>query len=235
MNRRINVLTAGCVVGLAMVGTATAQTRVPYNENPNAIRVRFGEFRPDGESLYWQQRELDFFGTAGDWEDSSWGVDYFRMLNERLGLVLGISQWEGADRTSFRDFVDNAGRDILHDASLEINRFDVGLVYYFLRRNARLSPYIGGGGSFHDYTLEERGDFIDFDTFDVVSGTFGSVGDAFGGFWMVGLEVSVSKTIGIFGEARWNSARDTLGGDFSEFGKIDLGGRDVSVGASLRF
>lgn len=235
MKRRTHTVAAAGLLAIAVAGSAYAQTRVPYNANPNAIRVRYGEFRPDGDSQYWRQREVDFFGGTSDWEDSIWGVDYHRMLTERWVFVAGFNSWEGEQRTSFRDFVDDRGGEIEHEASLQTDRLDLGIAYYFLRRNARVSPYAGFGGSFHEYDLEETGDFIDFDSGDVFFGSFSTSGDAFGWFWLVGVEVSVTDQVGIFGEARWNDASDELRGDFLDFGRLDLGGRDLSLGVSFRF
>ena len=235
MNRTKTLLLAGCLVASTAAGTAQAQSRVAYNENPNSVRLRFGEFKPAGESIYWEQREFDFFGTADDWEDSSGGLDFQHLWNERMGFTVGVSEWEGGQLTSFRDFTDADGFEISHEADLDITRLDFGVVFYPLRRNARISPYFGGGGSLTDYALRESGDFIDFDTFDVSDGTFETDGDTTGWFWLLGVEVTVMEHLGVFAEARWYNADDNLRDAFQDFGSIDLGGRDLSFGASVRF
>jgi hypothetical protein len=143
---------SGLFVLLAAV-PAAAQTRVPYNDRPNSVRLWAGQFEPDGSSHYWRQRASDFTGSASDFEDTILGIDYVHMLSERVGVMATLTGWEGEDRQAFRDFVDEQGNDILHDTSLEITSFEGGVLYYFRRRNATVSPYIGGGGGFVDFEL----------------------------------------------------------------------------------
>lgn len=220
---------------LLALAPAHGQTTEPYNDRPSAVRVRFGEFEPEGDSIYWDQREIDFTGSVDDFADSIYAVDFVHMLTERWGVMASVSYYEGQDRQAFRDFVDDRGADILHDTSLEVATLNVGMVFHLLRRDAAVSPYIGGGFGFYGYDLEESGDFIDFDTFEVFPGTFTADGDAFGAYLLVGLEVPLTAQVSIFGEARWHDADDELEGDFREFGTIDLGGQEYSAGLSFRF
>lgn len=233
--RWLGILVTATALAVGVTSIGAAQVRRPYNPNPNTVRLRIGEFEPDGESLYWEQRERDFTGRAEDFEDTIFGGDYVRMLSERWGVLLSASRWEGEDRQAFRDFVDNFGNEIEHDASLEITSLGVGVVVHILRRTAVVSPYVGGGLGYYAYDLEESGDFIDFDTFEVFPGTFRADGDAFGGFFLLGLEIPITRSVGIFGEGRWHSVDDDLTDDFEGFGDIDLGGREIAAGVSVRF
>ncbi|MEE2778170.1 MAG: hypothetical protein VYE73_15565 [Acidobacteriota bacterium] len=234
MKRKTTTLLAGCLIVLS-AAAASAQTRVPYNDNPNSFRIRSGEFRPDGNSIYWEQREIDFFGTADDWEDSSWGVDFQHRWSEHLGFRIGFNNWDGGVRTSFRDFVDDDDFEIEHDASLDVDRLDFGIVWYPIRASRRLAPYVGGGFSFAEYALEERGDFIDFGTFDVTEERVFTEDNTMGWFWVAGLEVGLAEHVAAFGEARWYAVDDSLRNGFREFGNLDLGGRDLSAGLAFRW
>lgn len=214
---------------------AAAQTQRPYNDNPNTLRLRIGVFQPIGDSQYWDQRELDFTGDENDFEDTIYGIDYTRMLTERLGVLVSGTYYEGGNTAAFLDYVDDFGNDIEHETTLEITQFDVGLVYHLLRRNAAVSPYLGGGIGFYGYDLKESGDFIDFHTFDVFSGTFNAQGSTVGGFFLAGLEIPITDQVGVFGEARWDWASDELEDDFNGFGEIDLSGGQLVGGVSFRF
>jgi hypothetical protein len=222
-------------VSVAAAVPAAAQRRRPYNDNPNTIRLRVGEFSLDGDSQYWDQREIDFTGGVDDFDDTIFGVDYTRMLTERFGLLVSGSVYEGSNRAAFLDFEDDFGNDISHRTSLDITQLDLGVVFHLLRRDAVVSPYVGGGIGFYGYELEESGDFIDFGNFDIFEGTFNAEGDAVGGFFLVGLEIPITDQLGVFGEGRWHSVNDELGDDFGEFGEIDLGGRELVAGVSFRF
>jgi len=225
------------VVAIALVAAvpSSAQRRRPYNPDPNTLRLRIGEFQLDGDSQYWDQRDFDFTGGVEDFDDTIFGVDYTRMLTERFGVLVSASHYEATSTAAFLEFVDPLGFDIVHDTTLEITQFDLGLVFHILRRDAVVSPYVGGGIGFYGYDLEESGEFINFDTFDIFQGTFTADGNAVGGFFLVGLEVPITEAFGIFGEARWHSVDDELGGDFDGFGDIDLGGREYVAGVSFRF
>jgi len=231
--RRIVPLLVTVLVAAAL--PAAAQNRRPYNEFPNTIRLRAGIFQPNGDSQYWDQRERDFTGDENDFEDLIFGVDYVHMMTERLGVLVSGSYWEGENTAAFLDFEDDFGNDITHDTSLEVTSLDLGLVYHFLRRDAAVSPYIGGGIGFYGYDLEESGDFIDFDTFDIFRGTFTAEGNTVGGFFLAGLEIPIGRQAGIFGEARWDWASDELEDDFNGFGELDLSGVQIVGGVAFRF
>jgi hypothetical protein len=214
---------------------AAAQTSRPYNAFPNTIKLRAGIFQPNGDSQYWDQREFDFTGDEDDFEDTIFGVDYIHMFSERFGVLVSGSYWEGGNTAAFLDFEDDLGNDIEHDTTLEITSFDLGLVYHFLRRDAAVSPYVGGGIGFYGYDLEESGDFIDFSNFEIFTGTFDASGSTVGGFFLAGLEVPLGEQFAIFGEARWDWASDELEDDFREFGDIDLSGGQLVGGIAFRF
>lgn len=223
---------------LAVSSIASAR---PYNSSPNSLKFRYGEFELDGDSIYWQTRREDFFGSESAFDDDRLGVDFTRMVSERLGVMVSVSQHDGQQTTAFRDFVDDLGADIEHTTDLETADLSAGMVFYLLRRDAIVAPYIGAGLGIYFYDLTESGDFIDFDTFAICSGscifegTFTGQGEALGLFFLVGIEVPVTASFSIFGEARWHDARADLEGDFHDFGEIDLGGKELSFGISFRF
>ena len=68
---------------IAAAQPAAAQTSRPYNAYPNTIKLRVGLFQPNGDSQYWDQREIDFTGDEDDFDDTIFGVDYTHMLTER--------------------------------------------------------------------------------------------------------------------------------------------------------
>jgi hypothetical protein len=220
---------------LTAVVPAAAQTSRPYNAYPNTIKFRVGIFQPYGDSQYWDQREIDFTGDEDDFEDTIFGVDYTYMFTERFGVLVSGSYYEGGNTAAFLDFEDDLGNDIEHETTLEITQFDVGMVYHLLRRDAVVSPYLGGGIGFYGYRLEESGDFIDFSDFDIFSGTFDASGNTVGGFFLAGLEVPLGNQFALFGEARWDWAGDELDDDFDEFGDIDLSGAQLVGGIAFRF
>ena len=222
---------------LLLTTTAWSQSSRPYNDRPSSFRLSYGEFTPEGNSTYFRTRQADFFGSSNDFEDDRFGAAYIRTVNERWGYIINGHAWEGAQTTSFRDFIDGQGDDIFHTANLEIIDLGAGIVFYPIRRNAVVAPYFAGGLAVYGYKLTETGDFIDFETDDlaVFSGSFSDSGDTIGFFWIIGLEIPLGPRLAVFGEYNWTYARTDLTTDFVSFGEIDLGGEELALGLSFRF
>jgi opacity protein-like surface antigen len=207
----------------------------PVADREGEFRLRFGAFRPAGNSQYWDDKALDFTGDASDLEGASGGIDYLLGLGNHLSLMFSGSYYQGNTTQSYRDFVDNSGRRIRHDTTLDIGSATLGLVYHFTGPDAPVSPYIGAGGGGYFYRLEENGDFVNFNhNNDIFNARLKSDNTAFGGYLLVGLEAPISRSVSLFAEGRWTKVDDELKDDFEGFGKIDLSGRELSAGIAWR-
>jgi opacity protein-like surface antigen len=216
----------------AVSAPAWAQ-RGPY-ERDGAFRLHVGSFAPEGDSEYWDDKFEDFTGDIDDLENISLGADYLLSLNRNLGLLFSGNYYEGDQTQAYRDFVDNFGDDIRHDATLSIASFTGGLQFSFLGPDAPIIPYVGAGGGVYIWNLEENGDFIDFGTVndEIFTASLESEGEAFGWYWQVGLEAPITHRMSVFAEGRWTRVDDELDGDLAPFGDIDLGGREFMAGIS---
>lgn len=212
---------------------AWAQPRGPY-ERDGAFRFHIGAFRPEGDSEYWDDKFNDFTGDIGDFENLSIGGDFLWSLNRNLGLLFSGYYYQGDTTQSYRDFEDNFGNRIRHDATLEITSFTGGILFSPLGPSAPIIPYVGVGGGIYLWRLEEDGDFIDFGTVndEIFTALLESDGEAFGWYGLLGFEVPINPAISLFVEGRWTQADDELSGDFEGFGDIDLSGRQFLAGIS---
>ncbi|MGH9379465.1 MAG: outer membrane beta-barrel protein [Thermoanaerobaculia bacterium] len=204
----------------------------------NVLRFQLARLTPRGEGNYWPEKELTFTGSADDFEDLSFTLDYQRLVTNRISVMLSAGFFEGAEDQAYLDFIDDLGNDIVHRTTLERAAFTVGLLVHPLGRDAVVSPYLGGGLGAYLWRLTESGDFINFnvDPPFIFTDTFEDEGDAFGHYWIVGLEVPLSWSWAAFAEARWHNADQELGGaDFIGFGELDLSSREVGVGVSVSF
>lgn len=208
----------------------------PYTA-PNELRFRLGLFEPSGESAYWQEKQLDFSGAPEDFEDLIGGLEYLRRLGPRVSLVAGGSVYSTESSQFYRDFVDENGLDIVHDTLLDIGTLTLGVRASLTGSEAPVQPWIGAGGGFYIWTLEESGDFIDFSPPEpfIFSATFTDDGAAFGWYYAAGIDVPLGSEIVLFAEGRWDEAEDELSGDFEGLGDLDLSGREFSGGLSWRF
>ncbi len=215
---------------------ATAQGSYRTYGGDSEFRFRVGTFEPDGESEYWDDTFFDFTGSTESFEDTIAGVDYVHRLGRRVGVMASINAFEADARQAYRDFVDADGRDIRHTTFFEVTSATLGLLFHLTGPEATLQPYLGGGGGFYSWTLEESGDFIDFaGGNEIFTDTFLAEGDAFGTYFVAGLSVPVGESFTLFAEGRWDSADDELADDFEGLGTLDLAGRQIAAGLSWRF
>lgn len=220
---------------LALAAPASAQ----FYDRDNTLRFRGGLFEPEGDSEYWDDSAALFTSDAAELEDLILGFDYQRSLagNGRLSLLLSASAFEGEEDREDRFFVEEPGGfPIEHRATLTVASFTAGLNLNFAP-NAPVQPYVGVGGGFYVWELEESGDFVlegpQFD--EIFRERFVDDGAAIGYYWLAGVAVPLGPGWGVFAEGRWHRAEDELGGDFEGFGDLDLSGREISAGFSWTF
>jgi opacity protein-like surface antigen len=236
MSRRVHVMVAliGLLV-LSMPAFAQHYSRRYAQNEDGEFRLRVGSFRPEGDSDYFRGIQNDFTNSdTSDFEGPDFGLDYLLPLNDRMSLMFSGSYFEGTTTGSYRNFEDNLNNRIRHDTTLDVGTATVGLVFHLLPRGSSIQPYIGAGGGAFPYRLQERGDFIDFGdpTNPIFSSRLSSRGTAFGYYGLVGLEAPITRSVSIFAEGRWTRAKVDLKDDFEGFGKLDLGGREISAGLS---
>jgi len=227
------ILGPACGLLLAALPALAGTHSRPYDRE-GQFRLQGGVFRPEGDSDYWRGIERDFTGTIKDFEDPSVGLDFLLPLNDHLSLDFAGSYYQGKTTSSYRNFVDNRGDRIRHDTTLDIASATIGVVFHVTGPDAPVRPYIGAGGGAYPWRLEESGDFIDFrpNPDDVFTARLRSDGVAYGGYWLAGLDVPISRDVSLFAEGRWTKVDDDLDKDFEGFGKLDLSGRQVSFGIS---
>jgi len=237
---------AGAALMCALVGAAPAaaedQTYYPppahYGHGPDmTFRLRLGLFTPSGDSDYWHGAEQEFTTKTSDFEDLVYGMDFIWNMHQPVGIMFSGDYYDGKNDMSYRDFVDTAGREIFHTTELDIAPLTAGIVVRLAPEGFPVKPYIGGGGGLYFWHLDETGDFIDFggNRNIIFNDSFHDDGTTFGGYALVGLDVPIGTYFSVFGEARWDWAKDDLTGDFAGLGKLDLGGRRLTGGVAWHF
>src|SRR5687768_11469285 len=150
------------VVVCLLVGSLPAEAqhrrgRRSYDryDNEQSFRLRLGMFTPEGDSDFFDETELDFTGSAEDFEDVVGGVDYIFNVQRHVGLMLSADYFEGQQDQSYRDFVDNRGNRITHTTTLEITPVTAGLVIKLAPEESPILPYVGGGGGIYAWRYRE--------------------------------------------------------------------------------
>jgi opacity protein-like surface antigen len=218
----------------ALAAPASAQ----YYQRDNAFRFRAGLFEPEGNSEYWDDTEVSFSGEAADLEDLILGFDYLRGLGGggRISLQVSVAGFEGQDDRQDLFFEDEAGFPIVHTATLTVASFTAGLNLNLIPHGP-IQPYVGAGGGYYVWELEENGDFVfSGPVFDeIFTELFADEGATIGYYFLAGVAVPITDGWSVFAEGRWHRAEDELGSDFEGFGDLDLSGREISAGFSWSF
>lgn len=222
----------GVLVVLTGLGTASAPATAD-----SSVRFRLGQFTPDGESEYWEGKEIDFTGEAEDLEGVFGGLDFLFEPADFVGLIVSVDRFENDMDQEYREFVDAAGNPIVHETNLEITPLTVGVLVRLAPPRSPVRPYLGAGAGLYLWRLEERGEFIDFitDPPQIFDGEFTDEGEPFGYYLMAGIEVPVGPYFSFFAQGRWDEADDELENDFAGLGELDLSGRRLAAGISWRF
>jgi hypothetical protein len=202
-----------------------------------SFRVMLGYFHPDGSSEYWDDKFTDFTGSESDFNDFSFLMDYRLPVSEAGAFLFGAGWYEGATTQGYRDWVDGSGRPIRHRTSLRTFELTGAFIYEIGERNYPVTPYVGAGGGFLWWELQERGDFIDFtdDDLPIIQAWYGSNDVTFSLFALTGLDVRLGDAWSLVGQFRYRWADDELGGNFAGFGNLDLSGFDYTFGAAFHF
>ena len=200
-----------------------------------SLRGYIGVFSPQGDSAYWNDTFEVFTGSASDFEDVVFGVDYLWRTSNHAGLMFGGSFYSGATTQAYRDWVDADGAEVTHTTTLDLTDLTAAYVWRFGARGAR--PYIGGGGGLLWWSLREQGYFIDFAAQDlpIVFANYYSSGTTWELFGLAGLDLPIGYRWSFFIEGRYRWAEADLNKDFSGFGTIDLSGLQVAGGFSWNF
>ncbi|HEY0780994.1 MAG TPA: hypothetical protein VGE98_00955, partial [Thermoanaerobaculia bacterium] len=187
------------------------------------LRFRLGDFRPAADDQYWNDSFRQFTGSASDFENVSFGVDYIFHLAPQVGLIFSGDVYEGQGTQSYRNFVDQNGFRIRHDTNLDIASLTAGVLFDLAPRRAPIRPYLAAGGGFYSWRLRESGDFIDFSTANnqIFTSTLKADGVTPGFYALVGIDVPVGRRVSLFAQGRYQWAKDTLNKDFEGFGKLD--------------
>jgi opacity protein-like surface antigen len=227
------------IVSLAtlLVGAGAARAQGGHYAGESVGRIAFGWFEPDGDSAYWQEKEIDFTGSAADFDDVTLSLDYAYFWSDRFAAIISLSGWEGDETQAYLDFVDTSGRDISHLTTLSTGWLEAGLLFHLFAGRRAVMPYLGAGAAVAFWELTEEGEFIDFDASppSIFADRFFADGETFGYFLLAGLEIPVSATVSLFAEGRWRAADDELDRDFAGFGTLDLSGRSLTGGVSISF
>jgi opacity protein-like surface antigen len=181
----------------------------------------------------------------GDFDAFLFGADGSFAVASRVDLVAGFEVSKASMSSEYRDFVDQNDLPILQDTRLTIVPVTLSVKLYLTPRGREVSryayvpskvrPYVGGGGGFVWYELEQVGDFVDFVDLSIFTSGFHSSGWGWATQAFGGVEVGLTPRWFLSVEGRYLWSEADLGDDFVSFEPIDLSGARIGAGIGFSF
>ncbi len=213
------------------------------------LSVRGGHYlAAAGSDIYDEYVELLTL-DHGDFSGSALAGELGIRLGSRFDVVAAVGRTSSSARSESRTHT--ADPPIEQTTSLRRIPVTATLKYYPLARGrsigsnawipVRLTPFLGIGGGALKYSLEQSGEFVNYETCDeanvcdIFASEFASEG------WTQTLHVAggtdywLTPRLGVSAELRYQWGSAPLGSGFSGFENIDLRGLQSTLGLSVRF
>lgn len=238
----------GLVLPVFLGSVAPARAQGPdflFGAPKGSVTMRGGWlFASTGSDVY------SFFSDlltieSSDFDGPTFGGDVAFALHPRFDLVVGLDFSRSGVSSEYRDFVESNDLPIVQETELTTVPITAGLKLYVGPRGRDISryayvpaafrPYVGGGGGFLYYRLEQVGDFVDFVDFSIFSAQLQSDGWGLAAHAFAGVDVRLTPKWYLTVEGRYLWADADLESDFVGFDPIDLSGFRTNVGFSYTF
>ena len=257
--RRVLVVAVAALLSWPTAISAQARGTDFLSRSPMmSFGIRGGYARAQAGSDLFDYARKTFTLDTNDFASFAWGATVAVGITENLDVELGGGVARSSTRSEFRHWV---GLDDLPiDQTTMFLRVPVtiSLKWYFKDRGRsvgqfiwvpqRWAPYAGGGGGALWYRFEQEGNFLDFQTLDVFSGTFETKGTTGTAHAFLGVDVLLSSKVVLTAEGRssWGTTHlgdegrsswgtTPRGRDFVDFADLDLSGFQATLGLSFRF
>lgn len=199
----------------------------------DSIRLKLGKSSPSQESDLWDINRQNLYLEKKDFEGSYLSLEWEVFVERNLSFSLEVGTYSRELTTSYRDWEYEDGSPIYQDLSLSIVPIEASLKIYPGGAHRPIAPYFGGGLGIYFWRYVQEGDFIDFTTWDVFSGSYETNTSGIGANIRGGISWRINRSIGFFGEAKYTFLKDDLSSDFQGFEKFDLSGLHLLVGISI--
>ncbi len=211
--------------------------------NTFGIRGGYAFNRAEGEIFDFLTEDLTL--EPSDFDAGIIAFDFGMRLTDQIDLVFGLEYSRTSRVSEYRDFVDEDDIPIVQETTLTQVPLTLSLKWYLGSRGQRVGqyawvprtvvPYIGAGGGFTWYELEQVGEFVDFRDFAIFEDTFTSDGFTAAAHAFAGVDIKLTPSIGLVIDARYQWAKADLKDSFIGFAPIDLTGLHATAGVAFKF
>ena len=207
-----------------------------------AVHAGYTLARAGGPVLDFARNELTL--NKRDFDASSWGLELAVRAQERLDIAFDVRFSRSEAGSEMRDWVDQDNLPIQQTTTFVRVPVTVSTKFYLSDRGRAISqfvwiperwaPFVGAGGGLLWYRFQQKGDFVDIVTLDVVNFTLESSGGTPTGHVFAGVDISLSPRFLWTLEGRYAFGGATTGSAFN-FENLDLSGFQATIGLAVRF
>lgn len=200
------------------------------------------------DSRLFEINEIDFGITDDDFGSGRVGFELGFAVLPMVELLFGFDTGDAETYGSYLEYTYADGSEIEHSAWMQMTEYSLGARIRPVR-GARLSPYLVLGVSVASYEYSEVGDFVDFESLEVIEGipnydiryyTYSERLFLPGFFAGAGLDFAVlrlpfDRRLDVFGEFRYASAQGEHREGFDGLGDLTVGRMGGLFGLRFRF
>lgn len=216
-----------------------------FGRPSGSVTLRGGFSQASARSDLFEDISRDLTIKRGDFSGASYGGEIGVSVTPDLELTIDAGLMRTSTPSSYRNFVDNADREIEQRTVLRRIPFTMNAKLYLAPRGrtigrfawipSRLAPWASVGAGFMNYDFSQTGSFVDFATTNVFNDTFQSDGNTPIAQGRIGADLSLGTRLALTGEGRYLWAKGApLGSDFVGYAPLDLSGATVSLGLTVR-
>jgi hypothetical protein len=180
----------------------------------------------------------------GSFSGPSIGGDFAFTVAPRFDLSVSAGYSAAVRQSEDRGYLDNNNLPIEQTTSFRRLPLTANAIAYLLPRGrsvgrlawipATVVPWIGAGGGTMWYRFQQEGDFVDYQTLNVITSRLESSGWAPMLQGMAGVDVTVSPRFAVTADVRRLWASATPSGSYGSFDRIDLSGVTGALGFTIR-
>jgi len=247
-------MTSGRYAALLIAATAVAVTRPSHAQSAGdgflfhapvfSFGVRGGFDRASAGSDVFSFVTKQLTLNRRDFSSATFGTDLAIPVSRSNDIVFDAGLTSVSRRSEFRDWVDQNNLPIEQTTSLRRVPLTLGIRHYLSPRGRSIgrfawipavrTTYIGLGAGLMNYRFRQVGDFVDFQSLNILPDEFTSNAWTPVVHALAGAEVSLGRFIMVTAEARYTWARGPMSRDYVRFNRIDLSGVSVTTGLSFR-
>jgi len=182
--------------------------------------------------------------NRGDFSSATFGSNLAVRVSPSNDIVFDVGYASVSHRSEFRKWIDQNNLPIEQTTSLLRVPITLSVKHYLTARGRSISRfawipaaralYVGAGAGMMRYKFHQVGDFVDFSTLNVFPDEFQSTAWTRMLHLFAGIDVSLTQSLVVTGEARYTWARGPLSRDYVGFNRIDLSGIALTTGLSFR-